>query len=242
MTSVSRHAAKPRLLVSVRDATEARAALFGGVDILDIKEPARGPLGRADNQTIEQIIQVTNGQRPVTAALGELNEQDRQAIPAGLTHVKIGLAGEAAHPDWQNELQDRFSGWPAPVAVAYADHNKIGAPDLQAVLQWCETHRPVGLLVDTAFKDGSTLLDHLSPIVLAQVIERVRQMGLFIALAGSLKGDSLQQVVDLQPDIVAVRSAACKDGIRDNSIDSQRVAEIKSLLGAHAPERGCFAG
>ena len=36
----------PQLLVSVRNATEAAAAVLGGADILDVKEPANGPLGR----------------------------------------------------------------------------------------------------------------------------------------------------------------------------------------------------
>src|SRR5207237_10897019 len=34
------------LLVSVRSATEAGAALEGGADLIDIKEPRHGPLGR----------------------------------------------------------------------------------------------------------------------------------------------------------------------------------------------------
>ena len=39
--------AKPKLLVSVRSADEARAALAGGADLIDVKEPAHGPLGAA---------------------------------------------------------------------------------------------------------------------------------------------------------------------------------------------------
>ena len=34
-----------RLLVSVRSAAEARAALSGGADIIDAKEPSLGSLG-----------------------------------------------------------------------------------------------------------------------------------------------------------------------------------------------------
>ena len=35
--------ATPRLLVSVRDACEVKAALEGGADLIDVKEPAAGP-------------------------------------------------------------------------------------------------------------------------------------------------------------------------------------------------------
>ena len=35
------------LLVSVRNVEEALAALEGGASLIDVKEPSRGPLGRA---------------------------------------------------------------------------------------------------------------------------------------------------------------------------------------------------
>ena len=35
-------------LVSVRSPEEALAALEGGADLIDVKEPSRGPLGAAD--------------------------------------------------------------------------------------------------------------------------------------------------------------------------------------------------
>ena len=45
----------PKLLVSVRTIEEARAALAGGADIIDIKEPTRGSLGRADEAVLTSI-------------------------------------------------------------------------------------------------------------------------------------------------------------------------------------------
>ena len=44
MTEAARPA--PGLLVSVRSAAEAATALAGGADLIDVKEPSRGPLGR----------------------------------------------------------------------------------------------------------------------------------------------------------------------------------------------------
>src|SRR5262249_6225382 len=55
--SITRIVTMPRLLVSVRDVREAEAALAGGADLIDIKEPAHGPLGRADDAVIEFIVQ-----------------------------------------------------------------------------------------------------------------------------------------------------------------------------------------
>ena len=64
----------PRLLVSVRDAAEAAAALAGGAALIDVKEPARGSLGRADAATIAAVVAAVGGRVPVSVALGELRE------------------------------------------------------------------------------------------------------------------------------------------------------------------------
>src|SRR4051812_42317194 len=63
---------KPGLLVSVRSPEEALAALTGGADVIDVKEPDRGSLGAADPGTITDIARAVNGRAPVTAAVGEL--------------------------------------------------------------------------------------------------------------------------------------------------------------------------
>ncbi|MES1213307.1 MAG: (5-formylfuran-3-yl)methyl phosphate synthase, partial [Singulisphaera sp.] len=44
------------LLVSVRDANEARDALLGGADLIDLKEPTRGSLGRVDSAMIGEVV------------------------------------------------------------------------------------------------------------------------------------------------------------------------------------------
>lgn len=70
------------LLVSVRDAAEAAAALDGGAEIIDIKEPRHGPLGAAAPETIAAIARLVGSRRPWTMACGELGEADPSG-PAG---------------------------------------------------------------------------------------------------------------------------------------------------------------
>src|SRR5262249_26387315 len=62
------------LLVRVRSGTEGEAARHGGADLIDVKEPRRGPLGRAEREVIADVVRCVAGQRPVSAALGELAE------------------------------------------------------------------------------------------------------------------------------------------------------------------------
>src|SRR5437763_1899892 len=75
----------PGLQVSVRSAAEAESALAGGADLIDVKEPSRGPLGAADAAVIRDVITAVAGRRPVSAALaGSLDEPAiRRLAPLG---------------------------------------------------------------------------------------------------------------------------------------------------------------
>ena len=138
-----------RLLVSVRTAAEAQSALAGGADIIDIKEPNRGPMGQADAAIIQAITATVGSQAPVSAALGDLNISHPPQVLPDLYFVKIGLAQAPTH--WQKHLTRAFGRLrPArAVVVAYADAKRTSAPAVDQVLQWAIQHRPAGLLIDT---------------------------------------------------------------------------------------------
>ena len=119
------------LLVSVRSAAEARAALHGGAALIDVKEPDHGPLGRASDETIVEVVAAVAGRCPVSAALGELCDDPGTAVPAGLAFVKWGLARCGA--GWRDDLAGRHAGGARVVAVAYADWQCARAPAVDEV-------------------------------------------------------------------------------------------------------------
>ena len=59
------------LLISVRDAEEAHVALSTGVNLIDIKEPSRGSLGRADWAVVTETVRQVAGRVPVSVAMGD---------------------------------------------------------------------------------------------------------------------------------------------------------------------------
>ena len=65
-----------RLLVSVRSAEEVSAALAGGADIIDAKEPARGSLGRVTPAVLSAIAACTPASVPLSVALGDCADLD----------------------------------------------------------------------------------------------------------------------------------------------------------------------
>jgi uncharacterized protein (UPF0264 family) len=234
------------LLVSVRSAAEAEAALEGGAAVIDVKEPAKGPLGRAEAATVAAVLRQVAGRRPVSAALGELAREPQPGDVAGLAFVKWGLAGYGAHGGWQAELTaaGRQVAASAPgcevVVAAYADWQVAGAPPVDAVVAFAR-RRPGGvLLVDTYGKnDGRTLLDWLSVKEVGRLCRACRQSGVRVALAGSLGADEIRRLLPARPDWFAVRGAACVGRDRRQSVRAERVRVLVELLAASqslAPE------
>ena len=238
-----------KLLVSVRSASEAEAALEGGAGIIDVKEPLHGSLGYAGTSVILSVLQTVKGRIPVSAALGELTlsggretperetpEQDtlRTASRPGLNFVKWGLAG--AGRNWRDRLLHAASPWLFnkkchPVAVAYADWRQSRSPFPYDVLDFVgENHWNV-LLLDTFTKDGRTLLDWMSYDEIAEICQRSRETGILIALAGSLGSKEISQLLPLQPDVFAVRGAVCRGRDRRSTVDRTLVCRIAGLLG-----------
>jgi len=224
---------RPRLLVSVRTVSEANKALAGGADVIDIKEPDNGPLGRATPQIMEQIVGAVAGQAPVSAALGELVEWAEFVLPSNLRYAKVGLAG--APTDWPVRLAGLFNQLVpvAPIAVAYADDPQADAPSVGSVLRWACEYGAEGLLIDTADKRSGGLFDWASPEKVSGWINAAHDAGLMIALAGSLRGNSLLRAIELGPDLIAVRGAACINGDRHRGIDPSRVRALAHLVSTH---------
>ena len=224
----------PQLLVSVRSALEAEAALSGGASVIDVKNPALGSLGPAAESTIASVIHLVGGRVPVSAARGELEENAKLLPRMPLHYVKWGLARSGLH--WPQKLLEIARGQTAlnpdcrPVGVAYADWHQAESPPPNAVLAFVREKAWKIFLLDTWKKDGRTLLDWLSVHEVSQLCQECRQKGIAVALAGSLKRDQICQLLPLEPDIFAVRGAVCRGKNRQGTVDSCRVRELAELL------------
>jgi len=219
------------LLVSVRDPQEARLAVEAGVDIIDAKDPARGPLGAVDSEMLAKVIQAVAGRVPVSAAMGELLECLRPT--SAVSFAKHGLAGCARKADWKSLWSQSIARLPtgvAPVAVVYADWEVAQSPAPDAVLT---TGLELGcrvLLVDTFDKRGGSLLEIWGMEALERFVERVHMAGIALVLAGSLSAKTIQKVLHLHPAYVAVRGAAAYRGVREEKLDQRRVQELVHLV------------
>jgi uncharacterized protein (UPF0264 family) len=200
-----------QLLLSVRDADEARIALAAGAALLDCKEPHRGSLGRPETVALAAIVREVAGCVPVSVAWGELVDltDEIETLPAGVCYAKIGLAGCEAI-DWRqkwNRWADSLPAEVAPVAVIYVD--PCGSPGPEAILDLAFTTPCAAILFDTFDKSCGDLWRHISREQLAAWLDAIRDRGLLSVVGGSLTVESIARF-DLAADYLAVRGAACR--------------------------------
>lgn len=241
-----------QLLVSVRSADEAIAALEGGAGVIDVKEPLGGSLGMADTSVIRAVADAVAGRRPVSAALGELLDSEKLPRNEGarlptLRYLKIGLSGcgERDLGEIQGRIQ-RLARDVAPeattvrwVAVAYADWQRANAPRPERVADIALSNNSFwgALLIDTWKKDGKALLDWLPIDAVERLCRRLHASDVPVALAGSLDPRAIRQLLPLEPDLIAVRGAACVGRDRNARVDRALVRQLVTLLNDAVPQR-----
>ena len=236
-----------RLLVSVMDVGEARAAAAAGADIVDVKNPAEGSLGAPPPEVIEGVRAVVPAELPLSEALGDLPCLPGTAALAalgaarsGAAYVKLGLWGASSTADAVAVLraaQDAVDGDAAVVAVAYADAARVPSRPL-APSELVTAARQAGVsgcLIDTAIKDGRGLLSWIAAEALAELVADAHAAGLELALAGELRAEDLPTVRATGADIAGVRSAACHEGRRTAALDPGRIAQLRAVCGVEAP-------
>jgi (5-formylfuran-3-yl)methyl phosphate synthase len=240
-----------RLLVSVRDDIEARAAVDGGADIIDAKDPTQGALGPVKADTLAAILAAIVPVRPVSAALGDIGAFataeaaeacGRAMAQLGLAFIKVGLAGtpdtataSALLAALRRGLAVAEDEGPALVLTAYADTLAPGAAALAEVLDVAHRAGCGGVMLDTARKaPGATLFDHVAAEATGAWINSAHGAGMFVALAGTLGADDIPRVRALGADIVGVRGAAC-DGGRAGTVTAERVRVLAALVAQPTP-------
>lgn len=235
-----------RLLVSVVSAEEARRALAGGADIVDVKDPSRGALAPPAPAVLSEVVQAVGTAAPVSVALGDLAgdpraaaRDARAAARRGVDYVKIGLRDVCELNRAVTAIRavaDAVGPRTAVIATTYADAHALDPPAFAPALLPELVGRAgiAGALVDTFVKDGRGLYGWLSESTLEELISRTRQAGGRFAVAGQLRRGELRRV---GADIVGVRSAVCRGGDRTAGLEAGLVAaaaaEVRAVEADH---------
>jgi hypothetical protein len=231
-----------RLLVSPRDVEEAMAAVEGGADIVDVKNPSEGSLGASFPWVIREIKNKLPGGIELSAAIGDLDFKPGTASLAAygvsllnVDYIKVGFYGIR---DLRDALEmGRFlnraisSTRSRLVLAGYADYKEIGAIDPLLLPEIARQVGAHGVMIDTARKNSAGLFQHLDISAVGDFVEESKNAGLASALAGSLGFDDLAALKTIQPDVVGIRGLACSGGDRNKGrISAERVRRIKDFI------------
>jgi uncharacterized protein (UPF0264 family) len=228
-----------RLLVSPMNIEEARAALQGGADILDVKNPKEGSLGANFPWAIRAVVELANGKVPVSATIGDLEFKPGTASLAalgaavsGAEFIKAGLLDVKNLDQAEEMLQGivravkDFDSRKRVVAAGYSDYVRAGSISPKLLPAAAAAAGADLVMVDTAVKDGRATFDFMNEQDLKDFISIGHDFGLEVALAGSIDFLHLELLKRLDPDIIGVRGIVC-GGDRRSAIRADLVEKLK---------------
>ncbi len=221
---------------------EARAALAGGADILDVKNPKEGSLGANFPWAIKAVSELARNAVPVSATIGDLDYKPGTASLAalgaaasGADYVKAGLLGVKTREQADEMLAGitravkDFDPKKKVVAAGYSDYERAGSVSPMLLPAAAARAGADVVMVDTAVKDGRSTFEFMDEQKLREFISLGHAEGLEVALAGNIGFQHLELLKRLNPDIVGVRGIVC-GGDRKAAIQAELVERLKAEL------------
>jgi (5-formylfuran-3-yl)methyl phosphate synthase len=222
---------RTKLLASVMSLEEAKIALDGGADIIDLKNPLAGALGALPLDDIRAIVKMINQQRPVSATIGDLPMEPNiicAAVEAtantGVDYIKIGFFKSENVRDCITALSP-LAQQHKLITVLFADQQ----PDFSLLDDLSEAGFH-GVMLDTANKQNGSLLDQIQLYDLIDFTAKSRKYDLLCGLAGSLGISDVKDLISLQPDYLGFRGALCEGSVREQNISAKRLSSMSSAL------------
>ena len=229
------------LMVSVQDLYEAKQALKGGADIVDVKNLQEALVGSAHPNVVKQIRAEVPSAHHASVTLGVVPNQigtvAMAVYAAGIidaTSVKVGFMVSEYDVALETLIasKEALQGSNTKlIGSLFADntlHHGGLNPDLMVKL--AKEGQCDGFLIDTLVKDGRNLFDFIPEERLKEMVMEGKELGMSTALSGHLKMADLDELARVNPDIVGVRGAVCQKGDRDARVYWESVAEFKTQL------------
>jgi (5-formylfuran-3-yl)methyl phosphate synthase len=231
MTLERRHV---RFLASVTNESEAKLAATCGADVIDCKNPSEGALGALPVEVVRAVRRDVPAHIPVSATIGDIPAEPEPVLAAvramaatGVDYVKIGFfAGGDARATIERLGEAELVNVRL-VGVLLADRD----PDLFLVDDM-QRAGFLGVMLDTAGKDGRTLRDHMSGSELRRFVQKAQSAGLLAGLAGSLRVADISDLCHLAPDILGFRGALCAARHREGALDATAVRAVRHAISA----------
>jgi len=223
-----------QLLISVKNVEEALLALGAGADIIDLKDPEIGALGALGLNEAEQIARAINGRSLLSATVGEYHMSVNELIgdinsyaKLGVNIIKIAVSKLFYDANFFAEISKLTDAGVKIVAVFFADENM----DL-TLLETLQKTGFYGAMLDTKNKQFD-LLELQTNEALHQFTRLCKKYHLKSGLAGSLKPQYVDGLMEFNSIYIGFRGGVCENSIRQSALSLNKVIEIKNMLRRH---------
>jgi (5-formylfuran-3-yl)methyl phosphate synthase len=232
-----------KVLISPKDEFEAKAAVNGGADIIDVKNPDEGSLGANFPWVIRQVRSLVPDSIEVSATIGDFPHLPGSASLAalgaavsGANYVKVGLKGSKTRDEAIFLMQHvtrtvkEYDINKKVVLAGYADYRRAATLDPFLLPEVARSAGCDVVMVDTFIKDGKSLFDFMDEAACKHFIDEGHRQDLSVALAGSIKLPQIPILKRIGVDIVGIRGAACSHGDRlTGTIQAENVRALMDL-------------
>jgi dihydroneopterin aldolase len=201
------------------------------VDIIDLKDPNTGALGALDVDETRRIIQAIDGFGLLSATVGEQHAKLNDLIldiearaEMGIDIIKIAVSELFYDENFLLEMAKFTIVDIKIVAVFFADEKL----DL-SLLPMLQKAGFYGAMLDTKTKHQS-LLAVQTKHVLQKFVELCEKNCLKSGLAGSLKSQYIDCLLEIKPTYLGFRGGVCENSSRIAALSSTKVIEVKNML------------
>ncbi len=220
-----------QILISVTSIAEAQIALDCGADIIDLKDPSAGALGALPLSLIKEITSHINGQKLVSATIGDLPmvaemivKQVTLLAETKVDYIKIGFFEAANFNECLATLKLVTQNGIKLIAVLFAEYDYP-----ESLLDAIKKAGFIGIMLDTAKKNGQTFFDYYSEKQGKEFANKILALDLTFGLAGSLKLENLVMVKQLNPSYIGFRGGVCDENKRQLALSAEKIMAICNL-------------
>ena len=214
-----------KILASIQNISEAKILINSEIDIIDLKDPSKGALGKLNISDIEDIINFINKKKLTSSTIGDLPNNKKLISKSvdelsilNIDFIKIGVYKRS----YINTLAE-INSCKKLIAVFFAD---LFLPKEKDLLFLKESGFS-GVMIDTSNKKLGNLFDHASFSEINNFISNAKKLNLLTGIAGSINESHINQITKINPNYMGFRGALCENKlIRNSTISANNVKNI----------------
>jgi|TARA_B100000767_G_scaffold69624_1_gene66270 dihydroneopterin aldolase len=218
-----------KILASIKNLSEAKILLNTDIDIIDLKDPSKGALGRLEKNDIEIIINYINNEKLTSSTVGDLPNSEKlisknvnEISSTNVDFIKIGV-----YDNNYIETLCKIKSCKKLIAVFFAD---LFLPTESEIKNLRDSGFS-GVMVDTSNKKSGNLFNHLSYTEINNFLTTAKNVNLLTGIAGSINETHINEVIKLNPNYMGFRGALCENNsVRSSNISATNVNNIIDLV------------